>query len=387
MTDILLVARRELIAQTRTKGFVIGLALSALVVAAIIAVPQLISSDDSYDVGVVGAESLRLEPVINEIAAQSGVTVEVDQYADEPAATAAIEDGDLDAVIVNAERLVSADGIDLALEAILQGAHTSMVSHDQLVGAGLDLGEIEAALAVDPLESVILNGDEDSGAREAVAFLMVLALFFLIFGSATMVAIGVVEEKSSRIVEILLIAVRPWQLLAGKIAAFIVLGLIQLVVFVAAGLGAAAAVGAFGDVPPGMVGIVATALVGFLLGFLFYAATAAALASLVSRQEEVNQVLGPMMMTIMASYFVSIWALNSPGSSVADILSMTPPFSAMVMPVRVATGDASAWQIAVATAAMVAAVTIMLYVGGRIYERAVLRTGARLRPREVIGSH
>jgi ABC-2 type transport system permease protein len=149
-------------------------------------------------------------------------------------------------------------------------------------------------------------------------------------------------------------------------------------------LGAASAVGSLGDVPPGMVGIIASALVGFLLGFLFYAAAAAALASLVSRQEEVNQVLGPMMMTIMASYIVGIWALNNPTASASEVLSLIPPFSAMVMPVRVATADVADWQLAVAVTAMFAAVSVTLYFGGRIYERAVLRTGARLKLTAVI---
>jgi ABC-2 type transport system permease protein len=286
--------------------------------------------------------------------------------------------------VLDGATIVSDGGVESQLEGLLQNAHAAIGSQSQLVDAGLDSQQIQDALNVEPLALELLDGSEDDDAREGIAFLTVLALFFLIIGSASLVAIGVVEEKSSRIVEILLIAVRPWQLLAGKITAFIGLGLIQLVVIATSGLVAVNVVGSVGDLPSGMPGIVGAALAGFLLGFLFYASAAAAFASLVSRQEEVNQVLTPMTISIVASYLVGIWAMNSPDSLGGQILSVTPPFSALVMPVRVATGEAQAWEVLLAFVLMVAAVAGMLYLGGRIYERAVLRTGKRLKVTEVL---
>lgn len=383
MTGIRLVARREILTQVRSKGFIIGLVVSGLIVAGLIVAPQLIGSDDSYTVSLAGGPA-ELEAGIEQVAEQSGVDVEVDEATDDGTARLAVQDGDADAAVLDGEVIVSDGDVEPQLEGVLQNAHAAIVSQAQLAEAGLDPQQVQDALNVAPLTLEPLEGSEEDGAREGVALITVLALFFLIISSVSLVAIGVVEEKSSRIVEILLIAVRPWQLLAGKIVAFIALGLLQLAVIATSGLIAVNAVGGVGDLPSGMPGIVAVAFVGFLLGFLFYASAAAAFASLVSRQEEVNQVLTPMTLSIVASYLVGVWALNSPDSLVGQILSVAPPFSALVMPVRVATGEAAGWEIALAFVLMIVAVLIMLYVGGRIYERAVLRTGKRLKITEVL---
>lgn len=384
MTGIRLVARREVLTQLRSKGFLIGLVISGLIVAGIIVAPQLIGSEDSYTVSLTGDGSAELATGIEQVAEQSGVDVEVENADDDASARLAVDEGDADVAVLDGEVIVSDGAVEPQLEGVLQNAHAAIASQSQLSDAGLDPQQIEEALSVEPLAVELLDGSQDDDAREGVALITVLALFFLIIGSVSLVAIGVVEEKSSRIVEILLIAVRPWQLLAGKIIAFVILGLVQLVVIATSGFIAVNAVGGVGDLPPGMPGIVAVAFVGFLLGFLFYASAAAALASLVSRQEEVNQVLTPMTISVVASYLVGVWALNSPDSLVGQILSVAPPFSALVMPVRVATGASAAWEIALALGLMVVAVAAMLYVGGRIYERAVLRTGKRLKITEIL---
>lgn len=379
MNDALLVAAREFRANTRTKGFIIGLIVSAAVIAGIVIVPTLFGSD-SYHIGLVGDQSRPLEPVLVELAEESGADVETSTVSSEDAARAAVDDGDLDAAVVEARTVLTAGELDAQVEALLQQAHRAVATEQQLAAAGLEPRQIQDALQVAPLELRSVTGDTRyEGPRQALAFLTVLVLFFLILGSTMLVATGVVEEKGSRIVEILLVAVHPWRLLAGKIVAFTVLGIIQLAVFAAAGIIAAAVVGRLPELPPGTPGVFGAAFAGFLLGFLFYAAVAAAMASLISRQEEVGQVTTPMTLTIIASYMVGIWALNNPDALVGYVLSMTPPFAAMVMPVRVATTEVPLWEIAVASGGMLAAAVAVLIVGGRIYERAVLRTGARMK--------
>lgn len=382
MNGLALVARRELRAQVRTRGFAIGLVVSGLLIAAAIVVPPLLADDGRHRVGLAGTGADALAPVLAEIARGAGLTVDT-VVDDEPAVRAGVTAGDLDAAVI-ASRTIVADGTpDDELAVVLQQAHASVTSRQRLLAAGLDQQQLRQATDIAPLQVVSLTGDAThDGARQALAFLTVLILFFLIIGSAMQVAMGVVEEKSSRIVEILLVAVRPWQLLGGKIVAFALLGLIQLVVFAAVGVGTAAVTSGLPRLPPGTAEVVATAFVGFLLGFVFYGALAAALASLVSRQEEVGQVLTPLTMVIMASYLVGVWATREPDATVSQVVSMTPPFAAMVMPVRVAAGDVGPVEVAVAVLGMAAATAVVLAAGGRIYQRAVLRTGSRVRFRE-----
>ncbi|MFW6090255.1 MAG: ABC transporter permease [Actinomycetota bacterium] len=380
MRDVLLVAAREFRAQVRTKGFVIGLVISAAVVAVVVILPQLLGSGNSYNVGLVGDDSQALAPTLAQVAEGSGAEVTTSTIRSEDAARTAIEEGDADAAIVDGSTVLTDGQLEPQFEAVLQSAHRAVATEQELVSAGLAPQEAQDVLQVAPLETRSVTGDAQyEGSRQALAFLTVLVLFFLIVGAATLVAMGVVEEKGSRIVEILLVAVHPWRLLAGKIIAFAGLGLIQLVVFASAGFGAAVVAGSLPQLPPGTPGVFASAFVGFLLGFVFYAAVAAALASLVSRQEDVGQVTGPMTMAIVASYLVGIWALNNPDAVVGHILSMVPPFAAMVMPVRVATTEVPLWEIGVAAGGMLLGVAAVLTAGGRIYERAVLRTGVRVK--------
>jgi ABC-2 type transport system permease protein len=133
-----------------------------------------------------------------------------------------------------------------------------------------------------------------------------------------------------------------------------------------------------------MVGIVAGVLLWFVLGYAFFATLAAALSSLVSRQEEVGNVMTPLTMLIMASYFVAFYATNDPTGTVATIVSFVPPFSSMVMPVRMAATEVPMWEVGVSVVLMALAVVGTLTFGAKVYERAVLRTGARVKLGEVL---
>jgi ABC-2 type transport system permease protein len=380
VNGVRLVAGRELRVQATSKGFLIGLVITALIVMGAIAGPRLLGSPDTYKVGVTGQAAQALKPALAPQASAAGVTVKTVPYADEAAARAAVAGGDADAAIVDGPRVLTDGDLEPRLAAVVQGANRTVQSRARLAAAGIDATKVDRALNVPQLATVSVTGDTRyESARKGIAALVVIALFMLLMSSAMGVAMGVVEEKSSRIVEILLIAVRPWQLLAGKIAAFGVLGLAQLAVIAAAGLGAAAATGATPDLPPGTAGIIVGAAVGYLLGYLFFAAGAAALGALVSRQEELSSALSPMTMLMMAVYGVGFWALADPHSTANQVLSMVPPFSSMVMPVRAAATDVPMWQFAVAAAGMLAAAGAVLFLGARVYERAILRTGARVR--------
>lgn len=383
MNGVLLAAGRDLRVQAMSKAFWVGLVISALVVTGAVAGPHVFGSHGTYTVGLTGGASRALEPALT--APGAGATIKTVSYPDEGAARAAVRDGDADAAIVDGRTVLSDGEPDAELAAAVQSANRTVRSRARLAAAGIDPGTVDRALRVPALTQVSVSGDTRyDAARKGLAALIVVALFVMLMGSSMGVAMGVVEEKSSRIVEILLIALRPWQLLAGKIIAFGVLGLIQLAVIAAAGIGAAAATGALPDLPPGTPGIIAGAAGGFLLGYLLFAAAAAALGSLVSRQEELSAALSPMTLLMMAVYGVGFWALADPGTPANQVLSMVPPFSAMVMPVRAAATSVPAWQIAVAAAGMLAAAAAVLLLGARIYERAVLRTGARVPLREAI---
>ncbi|MEV6032398.1 ABC transporter permease [Nonomuraea sp. NPDC052116] len=366
MNGLMLVARREITTQVRTKAFAIGLLITAVLVAAVTFAPKILGGPDEYTLGTVNSQQLPLK------AAAPDAQIEWRSFPDEAAAKKAVLDGDVDAVLVDGTRVLTDGEIDSQLGVLLQS-----VNREVKLGA--------AGMSIPPLKMESVGADTRyESARAGIAVVLVLVLFMLLMGQVMMVAMGVVEEKGSRIVEILLSTIRPWQLLGGKIIGLGVLGLINLVTILAVGLVASAASGIASDFPPGLPGLVVGVLVWFVLGYAFFATLAAALASLVSRQEEVSSVMTPLTMLIMVTYFVAFYATNDPTGTLATVLSYIPPFSAMIMPVRMAATEVPMWQVALSMGAMALAVLAVLGFGAKIYERAVLRTGARLRLADVL---
>jgi ABC-2 type transport system permease protein len=284
----------------------------------------------------------------------------------------AVLDGDVDAVLVNGTKVLTDGEIGDELGVLLQS-----VNREAKLGA--------AGVSIPPLQMVSVGADTRyQAARTGLAVVLVIVLFMMLIGQAMMVAMGVVEEKGSRIVEILLATLRPWQLLGGKILGLGVLGLINLVTILVVGLSGAMASGVASDFPPGIAGMVAGVLVWFVLGYAFFATLSAAFASLVSRQEEVNSVMTPLTMLIMVTYFVAFYVTSDPTGTLATVLSYVPPFSSMIMPVRMAATEVLLWQVALSMAAMAAAVLAALAFGAKVYQRAVLRTGARVKLGDVV---
>jgi ABC-2 type transport system permease protein len=271
-------------------------------------------------------------------------------------------------------------------EQVVQTAYRQAAGAARLAAAGLDAGAVSRALDVPPLAvSAIDPPDPGSDARRSAAFFGVLLLYFQLIGYGVWVALGVVEEKSSRVVELLLATLRPWQLLTGKVIGIGLLGLAQLVLTGLVGLAAGLGTGAI-DVPSGIAGVAGQVLIWFLLGFAFYACLYAALASLVSRQEEVQNVTAPLSILLVGSFFLALSALNSPDSGLARVTSIVPPFSTMVMPIRWAAGTVPLWEVGVSMLVMAVAVVLLIRVAGRIYAGAVLRSGPRIRLKDALAA-
>lgn len=380
MNDVALVFRRELSAQTRTKGFAIGLvALVVIVVAAVVAPKLLGDSGSRHRLGLVGSASQALAPAISGQADAAGVGIELTGVPDEQTAEAKLAAGDLDAVLLDGSVVLASGVADQGLRSVIDGARQLEVLRGNLSSLGLSPGEIEGAVSIPGVEVRSVGGaDGYEGARSAIAILVMLSLLYLFMTAPVGLAAGLVEEKSSRIVEILLVAVRPWQLLTGKLFAFGVVGLIQLAAMAVAGVITAAATGMLADLPPGLGGMLALTVSSYLLGFLFFGSMAIALASLVSRQEETNGALAPMTVAVIVSYLVGFLAPELTGfwSVVVPVL---PPVSTIALPVQLAAGQVSTWQLIVGPLLMIVAIAALVMLAGRIYQRSVLRVGGRIK--------
>jgi ABC-2 type transport system permease protein len=380
---VMLVARREFGERIRARAFQIGTGVTVLIVAAIAAVAGLLGGDDvkQYTVGAQGAEAVAIAGSARAAAPASDIRLEVKQYPDAARARAAARADDVDAAIVGGE-LVSQASAPGELEQLLQSATREVRAAAILRREGLSRPDAQRALAPPALHARALGGGEDEE-RKGVAFVASLLLYtqLIIFGIA--VASGVVEEKSSRVIEVLMAAVPPRALLAGKILGIGVLGLGQLMLTAVVGLAIASATGAI-DLRSADLGTLGVVLVWFVLGYLFYASIYAISGVIVSRQEDLQSSSTPVTMILVAGYLVDFPVLNDPSSTLAVITSLVPFTAPIVMPVRVAVGAAGGAEIVASLAVLAASIALLIPLGARIYAGAVLRMGKPMKVREAL---
>ena len=375
-----LVAAREVSSRIRDKNFIVSSVVIIVLLLGLLAFQVVAGSGDSGSrLGIVGDDG-RLGAAVQAQAEAVGIDVEVVDYTDEAAARAAVEDEEVDGVLLDGagpapELLVT--GRDATLEALVGGAVSGVAISDRLLEAGVDLQSLPE-VAVTPL-----GGSDDDGQRVVVAVIGVVVLYGLLLLFAQFVAQGVVEEKSSRVVELLLATMRPWQLLAGKILGLGLLGLGQMVVIGVVGVTAALALDVV-EVPGEVIGTVVTVVAWFVLGYAFYASVFAVAASLVSRQEDLGSVLTPASMLLIVGFVVSVQAAGDPGGTLATVTSFVPGMSPLVMPVRQAAGEAALWEVALAVVLMLLAIALAVRLGGRVYAGALLRTSGRTKIREAL---
>jgi ABC-2 type transport system permease protein len=378
-----LVAAREISARLRDKNFVISSIVIIVVLIGVLALQVALNSgSETTRIGVVTDRPVYLAALEAQAEALD-VDVEVTQYDDDAAARTAIEDEDVDGALVvsggEAELFVqqSAGG---ELQAVVQGAVAQVAVADQLEAVGLP------GLDVPQVPVTALDPDADvDGQRVVVAIIGIGVLYSLLILFGQFVAQGVVEEKASRVVELLLATMKPWQLLAGKIIGLGVLGLGQIVVIAAVGVGGALAFDLV-DIPGDLVGTAVGVVAWFVLGYALYASIFAVTASLVSRQEDLGTVVMPTSLVLIAAFIVGLQGASDPGGTLATVTSYVPGLSPLVMPVRQAAGEVAWWEVGLAVLLMLVAIALVVRLGGRVYAGALLRTGGKTKLRDALNA-
>lgn len=385
-SSILLIAGREIRTRLLAKATVIStLIMLVLIVGGIVAASIFTGNDEPEATTVaVAAETQDLVPVLEQAAAASGLTLDISE-AEATAATEQVRSGDLDAFIwgpPSAPVLGVEDIADSAFLAALTAATQQYVLSSAISDLGGDPAAVgqDLATAVPTVES--LADPED--AFDPVAFIVAMAssglLLFALLQCGSLISMGVVEEKVSRVVEILLATVRPGQLMAGKILGIGAVGLIQVTLFAGVAAIAAKASGLVEGIDLNLGGTLGWLLVWFLLGFAVYSLMFGGFAALVSRQEDIGAVTTPMIFGMMVPFYLGIYLVpNSPDGAVTRALSQIPFFAPFMMPVRQAFNAVETWELALSIALCVALVPLLVWLAGRVYSRAVLNTGGRMK--------
>ena len=346
-----LVTVREVQARLRSKAFVVSAVILLVMVVASIVVGGI--------VGKSTAGSTTPVAVVNGVTLPSSGGLDVTQVDDRAAAEKLVRSGDVDAAIVPESGALGFEVIGL------DQAPTDVVQ----------------ALSVSPKVELLDPNAMAPGLISliGIAFGIVYFAAAVTFGQS--IAQSVVEEKSTRVVEILMAAIPARALLAGKVIGSSIMALGQVVAIAIAAAVTLAVTGQdnlFGLLGPSMLWFV----VFFAIGFVLVASLFAASAALVSRQEDVGSVTTPVMMLLMIPYFLIIFAADNP--TVLGIMSYVPFSAPIGMPMRIFLGTAEWWEPILSLLVVLVSAALVVIVGARVYENALLRTGGRVKLTEAM---
>jgi ABC-2 type transport system permease protein len=378
-----LVAGREIGERLQGRLIRVMTVVTALLVVAGVTLPGLLkgSSQSTTTVGLVGHGAQALAPTLTRTAAAAKVKIAVSDVPNETEARRELAGGGLDVALsaggqsahIEAEKSVSS-----TVRTVLGDALDTEHLRAGLARARIPLAKVLPALEPVPVTTSILqHAAPDNTARSIAAIAAALLMYISLAMYGTAVATGVAQEKTTRTAEVLLAAVRPRQLLTGKVLGIGVTALGQLAIAAAAGLIANVAVQST-EIPGSVLVLLPAFLVCFLAGFLLYAFALAAAGALVARQEEVQMVSVPIMIPLLIGYLLVYAAIASPNATWLRIASFLPPLTATLMPARIALGHIAWWELPLAALIMLASIYGMARLASRIYANALIHSGPRL---------
>jgi ABC-2 type transport system permease protein len=382
-----LVALREIKERVRGRPFRIGTSIILVAVALAIVIPILTrGSSTPAQVGVVGPVTPELRAAIDLAGKSVGTAVHVVDVRSATAARAALLSGHLDVGLLG-DRAVVVSSLDPS------GASTSTQLATTLaevlgvraayLAAGLTPSQIARLAGAKPVPILSLQATTKSH-NVGTSVIGVILVFLMLTQYNTWILLGVMEEKASRVVEVLLATVRPIQLLAGKVLGIGLVALGQATVIVSFALCLAAIVGS--NLLRGTAPLeIASALLWLVLGYAFYCWAYAAAASLAERQDQIQSVALPLSIPILVGYIFSLTVASTGNASVLfKVLAFLPPTAPFAMPVLVGLGQVTVWGFVASVLISVVSTFWIARLAAVIYRRAILRTGSRVRLRDVV---
>ena len=399
-STIRVVAGREISVKLRDKAFLWTTAFMLLLVTAATVLPVLLSQRvPDVRVAVQGDAA---EQVID-LAADLGARAQ-----DEPAATSPLElltpgglpsadvtwvtvepgvdierlldDGDVAAALLGDDladlRLVGQRDVPSELETLVTAASSELQITQAARDGGLSAEELAAVTQPTPPRVELLEPRaEGTMPPELLALLFAFLFYLSVLTFGTSIAQSVVEEKQSRVVELLVAAIPVRWLLAGKVLGNTIMAAGQVVVIVGAGLLGAVAAGQ-GALVSQLVGSAGWFVLFFLLGFVMLSCLWAVGGSLASRVEELSSTTALMQILVIVPFFAAVLPIDE---GTRTLLSYVPFTAPLLMPARTVLGTAEAWEPAVAAVAVLATSAVFVWLGARLYAGSVLHTSGRLK--------
>lgn len=297
-----------------------------------------------------------------------------------------IDDSQLPTASYYTDQLIN-QSVQYQLENYLQQIKVALATSQ----AGIDQELLESIYQPIAFETIAIEQDDGTTARteeeisgaRGLVYVMLFVLYFAVLTYGNMIAMDIANEKSSRVMEILISSSSPVGQMFAKIIGIALLGITQIGIFMVAGyllienrqeelVGGFFETFGFTDIP---MATYIYAAVFFILGYLLYATLSAMLGSLVSRIEDVNQLMMPVILLIVAAFMIAMFGISMPEANVITITSYIPFFTPFVMFLRVGLIDVPIWEVIISIVIMLGSILILALIGAKVYRGGVLMYG------------
>lgn len=376
--------RFNLLQKLRAKSFLISTVLMVLFLVGFGNIERILDwfSGDDPKVALVSELSTDLRPALKKAGVTSDITTKEYTVAQ---ARKAVDRGTFDAVAI------VQDSYDVTLvsaspESELQTQVATVVKQvrDQAVITDAEIDPNVLASLAEPvpvkqeLTSTGGKSEDELFAASALVYVLLFLMYFTIAIYGGMIVTEIANEKSSRVMELLISAASPIQHMLAKILSIATVSLVQLSILVGVGYYSAQNSSLFDQLSLDSLSArtIIYLFVFFLLGYFLYATLLAALGSLVSRVEDAQQVTLPVILLIVAAFMISMFSLNVPTNQAVVVLSFVPFFTPMVMFLRVMLTDVPLWQVSISLILMLISISLALFVGTKFYRGGVLFYGS-----------
>ncbi len=417
MKKILSVIKREYIQIVRTKGFIIGTILGPVLMAALIFIPILVSVlsvGEQERIAVVDETQeifMDLDKKLDHKLKDGRRRYLLEKY-ELRTDTEALKEELNQKVLSNAinaylyipkeiaeegsAEYVSKHVSDFNKIEDISGALNRVVIEKRLRTEGLDpakIAEYIRRVGLKPIKMTKRGAEEDTGGTFIYSYLLVFILYITLFFYGAIIMRGVIEEKSSRVVEIVLSSLRPFQLMVGKIFGIAAVGFTQYTIWALFGLGAsrygksylASHIPASDfSLPSIPVYVFVYFVLFFVLGYFLYGTLYAAIGSMVNTEKEAQQLLFPVTMFLVVPMLLMVFVIRAPNSTLAVVLSMIPFFAPILMLLRICVLTPPFIQVAGSIAILVLTILLMIWLTAKIYRVGILMYGKPPRFREIV---
>ena len=402
MREFMIIFKQAFMTKIKTKSFIIT---TAIMIAAVFLFANLSAIIDSVK-SVTGGDSEEILYVVDDSGmladqlvsqfnlSESGITIEVSEES-EQTLTKQVRDGEIDsflAVGLGSSNTIQAtytsmNAMELNLPMMIEDALQSIQTEMKAEELSLSTDQVQTLFAPIQFEqeavSASAKSEEELNQARGLVYVLMFLIYFAVIFYSSMIATEVATEKSSRVMEILISSVSPVKHMFAKVLGIGSLGLLQMALFGLAGFiamqttssdmvdGAVSYLG-FSDMK---VTTIMYAVVFFLLGYFLYATLAALLGSLVSRTEDVQQAIMPIMILVIAAFMIAVTGLGNPDMAYVKYTSFVPFFAPLVMFLRVGMLDLPMWEPLLSIGIMLVTIFILGWFGARVYRGGVLMYG------------